>query len=241
MRPYSKRRVPPRPSHLTLAAKRALDVTGSAIGLLLLSPLFAVIAICIRLDDPGPVFFCQQRVGRGGRLFRIYKFRSMVTDAERAGAALTIHADPRITRVGAFLRRTKIDELPQLINVLLGDMSMVGPRPEVPEFVRFYTPGERQTLLSMRPGITDYASILFRDESSLLDGICNPIEVYRREIMPAKFAQYERYSREISMLNDLRIIVATICLLATGRIPRRLGLEHELRAPQQQKEVEANL
>jgi lipopolysaccharide/colanic/teichoic acid biosynthesis glycosyltransferase len=229
-------RVPASPSYLTLVAKRALDVAGSAVGLLLLLPLFALIAISIKLSNPGPIFFRQERVGLGGRLFRIYKFRTMVMGAERAGAPLTVYADPRITRVGAFLRRTKLDELPQLINVLLGDMSMVGPRPEVPQFVEFYTPGQRDILLSMRPGITDYASILFRDESSLLDHRYDPIEVYRREIMPAKFAQYERYSREISLLNDLRIIVATIFLLAMGRVPTQLGIECELHALQQRKD-----
>jgi lipopolysaccharide/colanic/teichoic acid biosynthesis glycosyltransferase len=140
-----------------------------------------------------------------------------------------VQADPRITRVGMLLRRSKLDELPQLINVLVGDMSFVGPRPEVPDFMKFYTPDQRAIILAIRPGITDYAAILFRDESSLLDGKRDPISVYRHEIMPTKFAYYERYSREIGVLNDLRIIAATIMLLVAGRIPHWLGVDNRLR------------
>jgi lipopolysaccharide/colanic/teichoic acid biosynthesis glycosyltransferase len=212
-----------------MAIKRILDVVGSALGLLLLLPVLAIVAVIVKLDSPGPVFFRQERVGLGGRPFRIFKFRSMVVDAARVGTALTVHADTRITRAGMFLRSSKLDELPQLINVLAGDMSLVGPRPEVPEFIKFYTPDQRAIILSMRPGITDYAAILFRDESSLLDRERDPIDVYRREIMPAKFAFYERYSREISVLNDLRIIVATVSLLVAGRVPHWLGVEYRLR------------
>jgi lipopolysaccharide/colanic/teichoic acid biosynthesis glycosyltransferase len=225
------RRGPASPTYLTMAAKRTLDVVASALGLLVLSPVFAVVAAIIKLDSPGPVFFRQTRVGRGGRPFRIYKFRSMVADAERAGTALTVRADPRITRVGGFIRRSKLDELPQLVNVLVGDMSIVGPRPEVPEYMQFYTPDQRAVLIAMRPGITDYAAILFRDESSLLDGERDPVDVYRRVIMPAKFACYERYSREIGVLNDLRVLVATALVLVTGRVPRWLGVEHRLKMP----------
>jgi len=212
-----------------MAVKRILDVMGAALGLLLLLPVLAVIAVIIKLDSPGPIFFRQERVGLGGRLFRIFKFRSMVVGAARAGTALTVRGDTRITRVGTFLRSSKLDELPQLINVLVGDMSMVGPRPEVPEFMMFYTPDQRAIMHSMRPGITDYAAILFRDENSLLDGERDPIDVYRLEIMPAKFAYYERYSREIGVLNDLRIILATMLLLVAGRVPRWLGVKYRLR------------
>jgi lipopolysaccharide/colanic/teichoic acid biosynthesis glycosyltransferase len=215
----------------TLALKRPFDIIGSALGLVLLLPLFLVIAIVIKIDSPGPVFFRQARVGKGGRLFRIFKFRSMIADASHRGTALTVRADRRITRVGEFLRRRKLDELPQLMNVLTGDMSLVGPRPEVPEFMTFYTAEQRAIITSMRPGITDYAAILFRDESSLLDQSGDPVDIYRREIMPLKFVYYERYSREIEILNDLRIILATMILLAVGRLPRWLGLEHELRSP----------
>jgi lipopolysaccharide/colanic/teichoic acid biosynthesis glycosyltransferase len=212
-----------------MTMKRILDVVGSAFGLLLLLPVLAVVAVIIKLDSPGPIFFRQERVGLRGRLFRIFKFRSMVIGAAGAGTALTVRGDTRITRAGLFLRRSKLDELPQLINVLVGDMSIVGPRPEVPEFMKFYTPKQRAIILSMRPGITDYAAILFRDESSLLNGVRDPIEVYRREIMPAKFACYERYSGEISLLNDLRIILVTILLLVTGQVPHWLGVEYRNR------------
>ena len=222
-------RMPARPSHGTMAVKRILDVVGSAFGLLVLLPALAVIAIIIKIDSPGPIFFRQERVGLRGRPFRIFKFRSMKVGAERAGTALTVRADTRITRVGLFLRRTKLDELPQLINVLAGDMSIVGPRPEVPEFMEFYTPNQRAVIVSMKPGITDYAAILFRDESSLLDGKRDPTEVYRREIMPAKFSCYERYSREIGVLNDLRIILATLLLLVAGNVPHWLGIEYRQR------------
>jgi lipopolysaccharide/colanic/teichoic acid biosynthesis glycosyltransferase len=214
-----------------MAMKRILDVVGSALGLLFLLPVLAAVAVIIKLDSPGPIFFRQERVGLGGRSFRIFKFRSMVVGAARAGTALTVRADARITRVGTFLRRSKLDELPQLLNVLTGDMSIVGPRPEVPEFMKFYTPNQRAIILSMRPGITDYAAILFRDESALLDGKRDPVEVYRREIMPAKFSHYERYSREIGTLNDMRIILATILLLVMGQVPHWLGIEYRQLMP----------
>ncbi|MEW6642053.1 MAG: sugar transferase [Pseudomonadota bacterium] len=216
------------PSTTTLAFKRALDLAGATIGLVLLAPLFVIIAIAIRLETPGPALFRQIRVGRGGRPFRIYKFRSMQARQAPGGTALTVHADRRITRVGAALRRTKLDELPQLINVLAGDMSLVGPRPEVPEFMAFYTPEQRAVLLTMRPGMTDYAAILFRDESAMLLGEQDPIAVYRYRIMPIKFGYYERYSHEIGAINDLRIIIATVLLLLTGHLPHALGIEAEL-------------
>jgi lipopolysaccharide/colanic/teichoic acid biosynthesis glycosyltransferase len=219
----------------TLALKRVLDVLGSLAGLLILWPFLLGIAIAIKLDSPGPVFFRQIRIGRGGRPFRIVKFRSMVAGAPQLGKAITARADSRITRAGAFLRGSKLDELPQLINVLMGDMSLVGPRPEVPEFMNFYTPEQRAIILSLRPGMTDYASILFRDESSLLDGQDNPVEIYQHEIMPVKFAYYERYSRDVGLINDVRIIIATVSLLAFKHVPERFGIEHELplRKPQQ--------
>ena len=216
-------------SAATLALKRVLDVLGSTVGLLILSPFLLGIAVAIKLDSPGPTFFRQQRIGRGGRPFRIFKFRSMVADAPQLGTALTVRADNRITLVGALLRRTKLDELPQLINVLAGDMSLVGPRPEVPEFINLYTPEQRAIIVSLRPGMTDYASILFRDESSLLDGQDDPVEIYQHEIMPIKFAYYERYSRDVGLLNDLRIIAATVSLLAFNHVPEGFGIEHELR------------
>jgi lipopolysaccharide/colanic/teichoic acid biosynthesis glycosyltransferase len=225
-----------------MAVKRAVDVVGSAVGLLLLLPVLAIVAVIIKLDSPGPIFFRQERVGLRGRTFRIFKFRTMVVGAARAGTALTVRGDTRITRAGVVLRKNKFDELPQLFNVLAGDMSIVGPRPEVPEFMKFYTPDQRAIILSMRPGITDYAAILFRDENSLLDRDRDPIDVYRREIMPAKFAYYERYSREIGVLNDLRIILATVLLLVEGRVPPQHGIECRLPPPRQHKnEAEASV
>ena len=221
--------------------KRILDVVGSALGLLVLLPVLVIVAVAIKFDSPGPIFFRQERVGLRGRSFRIFKFRSMVVGAARAGTALTVRGDTRITRAGMFLRSSKLDELPQLINVLIGDMSIVGPRPEVPEFMKYYTPDQRAIILSMRPGITDYAAILFRDESSLLDRERDPIDVYRREIMPIKFAYYERYSREIGVLNDLRIILATMLLLIVGSVPARLGIECSLRPLLHHRESEAGV
>jgi lipopolysaccharide/colanic/teichoic acid biosynthesis glycosyltransferase len=213
-------------SALTLALKRGLDIAGSALGLACLSPLFPLVALAIKLDSPGPVFFRQERAGRHGRPFLIYKFRSMTVAA--SGSALTTRADRRVTRVGAFLRRTKLDELPQLLNVLSGEMSLVGPRPEVPEFIRFYSPEQSAVILSMRPGMTDYAAILFRDESALLDENDDPVGFYRHRIMPIKYAHYERYSREIGVGNDLRIILATVLLLVTGQVPQWTGIGGEL-------------
>jgi lipopolysaccharide/colanic/teichoic acid biosynthesis glycosyltransferase len=221
----------PGPGPATIVAKRCLDIVGALVGLVLLSPVFVMVAVAIKRDSTGPVFFRQQRVGRDGRLFGILKFRSMTVDAPRRGSALTVRADKRITRVGRFLRKSKLDELPQLVNVLVGDMSLVGPRPEVPEFMCFYSPEQREIIVSMRPGMTDYAAILFRDESALLDQTQDPIEVYRRLIMPVKFRHYERYSREIGILTDLRIIVATALSLTIGRVPSWLGIERELLAP----------
>jgi lipopolysaccharide/colanic/teichoic acid biosynthesis glycosyltransferase len=146
----------------------------------------------------------------------------MTAAAASAGPALTLHDDRRITSVGSFLRRTKIDELPQLLNVLAGSMSLVGPRPEVPEYMNFYTPEQRAIILSTRPGITDYGSILFRDEEQLLDGRGDPLDIYRYQIIPIKFLYYERYCRDIGVVNDLRIILATILVLGSGKCPKWL-------------------
>lgn len=219
-----------KPSLLTLAVKRTFDFAVSGLAIVLLLPLFAIVAVAIKLDSPGPVFFRQTRVGRGGHLFKIFKFRSMVVDAAKSGTSLTVQADPRITRIGAFLRDKKIDELPQLLNVFSGNMSFVGPRPEVPEYMEFYTPRQRDVILSMRPGITDYAAIVYRDESEMLDGQSDPIDVYRNQIMPTKFVLYERYSREIGPVNDLRLILATVSLLISEDSPDWFGIERDLTA-----------
>jgi len=190
--------------------KRLFDLVLAGMGLLLLSPLLLVIALWIKLDSPGPVFFRQQRVGRFGALFRIHKFRSMSGDAPLAGPQLTVGADPRITRAGAFLRRSKLDELPQLIDVLAGTMSLVGPRPEVPRYVAMYPAELRAKVLSVRPGITDPASIAYRDENTLLAGAADPERVYVEQVMPAKLRFAAQYVDRMSLWNDVRLIGATL-------------------------------
>ncbi|HQQ71109.1 MAG TPA: sugar transferase [Alicycliphilus sp.] len=196
--------------------KRLFDILFAALALLLLCPLLLAVALWVRLDSPGPVLFRQQRVGRGGRPFDIFKFRTMVTNAEAAGPQLTVGADARITRAGAWLRRSKVDELPQLLNVLRGDMSVVGPRPEVPRYVALYPPALRAVVLSVRPGITDLASIAYRDESTLLARSTDPERAYVEQILPAKLAYAEQYVRSRTLWLDLRIIVWTL-LAVLGR------------------------
>ena len=192
-----------------LALKRLMDIVLSGAALALLWPVLLLVALAIRIDDPGPVFYRQVRVGRGGKAFRIYKFRTMVVDADKKGLSITVGRDSRITRVGAFLRKTKLDELAQLINVFVGDMSFVGPRPEVPRYVELYTPYQRQVLL-VRPGITDYASIAYRNENDLLEGAQDPERMYIDEIMPAKIELNMKYLHEISPLADIRLILSTV-------------------------------
>lgn len=198
-----------------LIAKRAMDIVLSACALAVLCPLLLLIALAILIDDPGPVFYRQVRVGRNGKTFRIFKFRSMVMDADKKGLAITVGRDSRITRVGAVLRKTKLDELAQLLNVLLGQMSFVGPRPEVPKYVELYTPYQRQVLL-VRPGITDYASIAYRNENDLLAGAPNPEAMYIEQIMPDKIELNMKYLREISPLADIRLILKTIVAVIKG-------------------------
>ena len=192
------------------ASKRAFDIVAAGLGLVLLAPLFVVVAAWIKLVSPGPVFFRQERIGRGGVPFRIHKFRTMRAAPEASGLGLTVGADPRITRAGAFLRRTKIDELAQLIDVLRGDMSIVGPRPEVPRYVADYPPELRAKVLSVRPGITDPASLQFRDESSLLARAADPEREYRDVVLPAKLRLAADYVDSASLGGDLRLIFATV-------------------------------
>lgn len=189
-------------------ARRLLDVVAAAAGLALLSPLFLAIAAAIKLDSPGPVFYRARRVGRYGQEFRLYKFRSMVADADRRGPGITAAGDRRVTRVGRFLRRTKLDELPQLINVLKGEMSLVGPRPEDPRYVALYTPEQRR-VLEARPGITSAASLAFRHEEQLLSGP-DWEQVYRTQVMPAKLALDLDYLDRRTLASDLALIWRTI-------------------------------
>lgn len=189
--------------------KRAFDVIVSLAVLVLLLPLFILIAVAIKLDDQGPVFFRQVRVGKGGRQFRIYKFRSM-RNLLAGGALITAASDSRITRCGKFLRRYKLDELPQFINVLFGQMSVVGPRPEVAKYIELYAAQQRKRILSVRPGLTDYAAIALRDEEHILAASSDPEATYVNELMPRKFALYDKYCNEIFLRTDIKIVVSTV-------------------------------
>jgi lipopolysaccharide/colanic/teichoic acid biosynthesis glycosyltransferase len=189
-------------------SKRAFDLVCATIGLLLLWPLFVVVALLVKAEDGGPVFYRQERVGRHGHPFRIWKFRTMRVNADRIGRAITVGNDPRITRVGGKLRDWKIDELPQLINVLMGDMSLVGPRPEVARYVNLYTSDQRG-VLELVPGITDLASIKYRHESEILSQATDPDEAYVHVIMPDKIAINLAYAKSASMWSDIRVIIQT--------------------------------
>ena len=190
--------------------KRWFDLLASGLGLIALSPLLMLIALLIKLDSNGPVFFRQERVGRFGKIFRIHKFRTMITDAERQGLQITVGADARVTRVGGALRKYKLDELPQLIDVLLGDMSLVGPRPEVPRYVACYPEETKDIVLSVRPGITDWASIEYKDENRILGLAEDPHRAYVEQVLPVKLGYYINYVRRRTFLGDLKIILATL-------------------------------
>lgn len=193
-----------------MSAKRLLDVAGSGAGLVVLSPVLLGIAIAIRLDSPGPVFFRQERIGLRGKPFRIHKFRTMAVDPTGTAQQITVGADRRITRVGHVLRKYKLDELAQLIDVFRGAMSLVGPRPEVPKYVAIYPAEVREIVLSVKPGITDLASIEYRDENTLLGKSDDPERTYIEEVLPAKLSYCVEYVRHHSIWLDLRIIARTI-------------------------------
>ena len=195
-------------------AKRLFDLAVSGLGLLLLAPILLVVALAIKLESPGRVFFRQERVGRFGKTFRIHKFRTMVADAERQGLQITVGSDARVTRMGSVLRKYKLDELAQLIDVFVGDMSLVGPRPEVPRYVACYPADVRAIVLSVPPGITDWASIEFKEENAILGDAVDAERVYIEEILPVKLGYYVRYVRERSFMMDLRIIFATLVAVA---------------------------
>ncbi|NES23404.1 MAG: sugar transferase [Symploca sp. SIO3E6] len=189
-------------------SKRTFDLFFALIGLIILAPLFLVVSIWIKLDSPGPVFFRQTRIGQFEEKFQIYKFRTMVVHAEKIGKLITVGEDNRITRSGKFLRKFKLDELPQLINVLKGDMSFVGYRPEVPKYVNLYTPEQRE-IFEIRPGVTDLASIKFRNESDLLATAKDPEDLYISSIMPQKLELNRQYLTKKSLLFDILIILQT--------------------------------
>jgi len=185
-----------------------------------LSPLFFVIGMLLKMTSPGPTFFLQERVGRGGQLFRIAKFRSMVVNAENVGPALTFAGDPRVIQLGRILRRLKLDELPQLWNVLMGEMSLVGPRPELPRYVAGFTSQQRQ-VLTVRPGITDLASIVYRQEEDLLGRNPDPEQFYRQVVLPHKLSLNMEYLQRMSFVFDLSLIFqTTISLLCPLRVTK---------------------
>ncbi|RTK93229.1 MAG: sugar transferase [Neisseriaceae bacterium] len=191
-------------------AKRIFDIVFSALGLIILMPVFIIIGIVIKLTSSGGIFFRQTRVGQYGIPFSIHKFRTMVTDAESKGLKITVGADNRITTIGRVLRKTKLDELPQLIDVLFGDMSFVGPRPEVPEYVAVYPDNIKQKILSIRPGITDRASIEMIDENEILAKSNNPEQTYINEILPIKLNYAVEYIDNYSFFGDIKIILETL-------------------------------
>ena len=196
--------------------KRLFDLLLSSVGLILLSPVILVLALLIKLHDRGPVFYRGERVGRGDTIFRIYKFRSMVVNAEKTGVSSTTKEDPRVTPIGRFLRKTKLDELPQLLNVFSGQMSIVGPRPEVKKFTDLYDDKEK-VLLELRPGITDYASLWDINEAEVLAGSSDPDKDYMEKIRPEKIRLQLKYERERSLWTDIKIVLLTIRKMLTGR------------------------
>jgi lipopolysaccharide/colanic/teichoic acid biosynthesis glycosyltransferase len=196
-------------------AKRLFDIVGAAIALLLLAPLLLAVALVVKLDSPGPVFFRQERVGRHGVPFRIHKFRTMRSEA--GGLPLTVGADPRITPSGRWLRRTRIDELPQFIDVLAGSMSLVGPRPEVPRYVALYPAGLRERALAVRPGLTDPASLEFIDEAGRLARAADPEREYVEVILPAKLRRAAEYAERATLATDLAVLWRTLRVLARAR------------------------
>jgi lipopolysaccharide/colanic/teichoic acid biosynthesis glycosyltransferase len=196
--------------------KRLFDIVASGLGLLILSPLFFVLAIGIKIDSPGSVFYKQTRVGRYGKDFKLFKFRSMRVGSDKKGLITVGGHDPRITRSGYFIRKYKLDELPQLINVFVGDMSFVGPRPEVRHYVNYWT-AEQMQVLDVRPGITDPASIKFRNENELLGKAQNPEEYYITVIMQDKIRLYLDYVNNVGFLYDMKLIFKTIKVIVAGR------------------------
>jgi lipopolysaccharide/colanic/teichoic acid biosynthesis glycosyltransferase len=201
--------------------KRSFDVLCALAALLVLSPVLLGLALAIKMSSPGPVFYRGVRVGLHGRPFRIFKFRSMVINADQIGGASTADGDPRITAIGRALRKTKLDELPQLMNVLAGDMSLVGPRPEVQQYVDMYTEAEK-AILTVRPGLTDWASLWNTDEGAVLAGAADPERAYLELIRPQKLKWQLAYVRERSFLVDLSILARTFWTVVSRRTPSAL-------------------
>lgn len=212
--------------------KRIFDLTVSVISLLILSPFLALTALLIKLESKGPVFYKQLRVGLHGKPFYIYKLRTMEVGADRKGLSITSADDPRLTRVGRVLRKFKLDEMPQLFNVIKGEMSLVGPRPEVPRYVELYTDEQKKRILSVKPGMTDPATVYFRDEEGLLAKAKDKESFYVNKVMPVKLKLYLRYIENQSFLYDVKLIFLEILvLILPQKIFRRLfsrGVEKEM-------------
>ena len=196
-------------------AKRLFDLVFVIPGLIILSPVFLVVGFLIKSKDGGSIFFKQTRVGKEGKRFKVLKFRTMVVDVEKLGAKVTTGNDPRITPVGAFLRKYKLDELPQLLNVLMGNMSLVGPRPEVPEYVEFYPQETKDIIFSVHPGITDTASIEFVNENELLTDSKDPIEDYKNKVLPIKLGYSMDYVKTRSLWVDFKLILKTVSAIVS--------------------------
>jgi lipopolysaccharide/colanic/teichoic acid biosynthesis glycosyltransferase len=212
------------------ATKRTFDLLGAVAGLAVLWPLLLAIAIAIRLDDGGSVFFRQTRVGLRGRPFRIWKFRTMVQDAARQGRAITVANDARVTRVGAVLRRCKLDELPQLFNVVAGEMSLVGPRPDVPQYVAQYGPAQ-QRVLELVPGITSPANLAYHDEAELLARASDPERMYVQQVMPDKIRLHLAYADQATPWSDLLMVLRTVVHILPGAAAMRRNPARPDRAP----------
>lgn len=192
--------------------KRIIDIIISITGIIILSPVLVIASILIKKEDGGSILYCGVRVGKGGEVFRMFKFRTMVMNADLLGGSATAENDPRITRIGKKLRKYKIDEIPQLFNVLKGDMSIVGPRPETKDYIKLCTDYEK-TILSIKPGITDWATVWNPNEGAVLSGYANPEEAYLRLILPKKIELQKKYVEDITFLNDMKIIMLTIGVL----------------------------
>jgi len=190
--------------------KRIIDILGAGFGLAVLSPVFLFVAAKVKMTDGGPVFYMGERAGKGGKYFKMFKFRTMVANADKIGGPSTASDDPRLTKIGLFLKKYQLDELPQLINVFCGDMSLVGPRPEVKMYVDMMTPEEKGVILSVRPGMTDYASLWNFHEGEILAGSADPEKAYMEKIRPKKLELQMKYVRERSLQADMGIIFKTV-------------------------------
>lgn len=188
--------------------KRLLDLLGSTVGLLIFSPILIILAIAIKLDSKGPVFYMQERIGKGGLPFKLFKFRSMYTGADKKGLLTVGGKDNRVTKVGYFIRKYKFDEIPQFLNVFFGDMSLVGPRPEVKKYTDLYN-SEQREVLNVKPGMTDYASIEYRNENDVLAASADPEKTYIEEIMPHKLELNKKYISEAGLFTDIKILFIT--------------------------------